>query len=676
MRATCLPKLSGLTAAIAAALAVMAPVAAKADQTINTITQNVPVTTANGVTENVTVTSTGAVSVNGAGVAAIRNDGTITTLTNNGAINGAAFAINNTGTIGAILNTGTIVGNIVSTSGTDLTINGGSGSVFGLLSGFTSSGIGAIQNTASNVVFASGNTALNDDINVGSNAVNVTGATLRIVTTIAINGNYNQGAGATLQIGVGADGSYGSIVVSGAATVAAGSTVTLKPLNYGFAQGQRYLVIQAATAGTNFNDGTLQTSADNFAGTVVGSTVVDGGNTYLMLTLQGTGGAVTPVNLATTPNASAALGGLLNYRGANVKLLNLYDAADALNSAAAADSAGAQLSPSANTVAAVQAAAASTAEVQNVVGAHVDGLRMTQAQGVSGVATGEREANLAMWGQAFGGQANQGMRDGVSGYHSGYNGLLLGADTSAGENWRLGGVLSYANTSVASTDFNAGSSAHVSSYGVMGYAGYTAERWYLDFSAGAINHQFDTVRAVNFTGFSGSADGHFNGMQYVASARAGYPIRLDSLMPDTTLTPIVGFSYSGLNQDAYTESGGNGAALSVRSGKSTSVRSEVAAKLERVFASSYGDIVPSAQLGWRHEFHKDAQQSVASFAADASGSTGFTSLGPTPLADTAVLALGVTLMRSKNLTLSAKYTLETASGYVAQTADLRLRYQF
>jgi outer membrane autotransporter protein len=131
-----------------------------------------------------------------------------------------------------------------------------------------------------------------------------------------------------------------------------------------------------------------------------------------------------------------------------------------------------------------------------------------------------------------------------------------------------------------------------------------------------------------------------------------------------------------LTQDAYTESGGNGAALNVRSSKSTSVRSEIAAKLERVFACSYGDIVPSAQLGWRHEFHKDAQQSVASFAADGSNSTGFTSLGPTPLKDTAVLALGVTLMRSNNLSLSAKYMVEAGSAYVAQTVDLRLRYQF
>lgn len=672
-----LPQLSGLAIAISAALA---PIVASADQTVSTITTT-PLSTASGITENVTITATGAiVTGNDLNVVAISNAGTITTLTNAGAIL-SGFAINNTGTIGTIVNSGTLIGNIVSTSTTDLTINGGTGSVFGLLGSGSLTAPGVILNRSSNVVFASGNTTLNDNIDVGSRAVNVTGATLQIYNTIGIVGNYNQSAGATLQIGPGADGSTtGSIIVADSATIAASSTVKLTPLGYGFAAGQRYVIVRAATAGTNFNDGALQTSAVNFGGIVTGQTVMDGGYAYLVLTLANTPTPTPnpdpipiPVELAKIPSASASLAGLLNYNGVDAKLLNLYDAADAINSTAAANHAGEQLSPSANTVAAMQSAAASTAEVEDVASAHIDGLRVAQAQGGSGISAGDGTANRGVWGQAFGGQANQGLRDGIAGYHAGYNGLLLGADTLVNENLRLGGLFSYANTSVANTDDNTGSSAHVVSYGLMGYAGYTAEQWYMDFSAGAVRHQFDTVRSINFTGFSGSANGHFNGTQYVASARAGYPIKLDSMM---TLTPIAGLSYSGLTQDAYTESGGNGAALNVRSSKSTSVRSEVAAKLERVFACSYGDVVPSAQLGWRHEFHKDAQQSVASFAADGSNSTGFTSLGPTPLKDTAVLALGVTLMRSNNLSLSAKYTVEAGSAYVAQTVDLRLRYQF
>jgi len=40
------------------------------------------------------------------------------------------------------------------------------------------------------------------------------------------------------------------------------------------------------------------------------------------------------------------------------------------------------------------------------------------------------------------------------------------------------------------------------------------------------------------------------------------------------------------------------------------------------------------------------------------------------------LALGVTLMRSQNLSVGAKYTLEAASGYAANTGDVQVRWDF
>jgi outer membrane autotransporter protein len=400
------------------------------------------------------------------------------------------------------------------------------------------------------------------------------------------------------------------------------------------------------------------------AGTTTGSTGTGSSDSY------------TPINYATTSNAKSSLAGLFNYNGLNTSLMNLSNAAAALGSTAAGNSAGAQLSPAANTVAASQSASASTSQVVEVVAAHVDGLRVAQAQGSSGVATGEGSNDMAVWGQAFGGKAQQSLRDNVSGYRSTYNGLLLGADKMVHQDWRVGGLLSYANNSVTQSDDNTGSSAHVNSYGLMGYAGYSNERWYLDLTAGAVKHRYSTVRAIDFRDFSGTANGSFNGVQYVTAVQGGMPIKLDSLWQRTTLTPIAKLSYSTLRQNGYTESGGNGAALIVNAVNSNSLKSELGAKIERVFTTSYGEVAPAVQLGWRHEFHDNALQTVSSFAADSSGATSFTTTGSTPLRDTGVLALSTTLTRSDNLTLTARYTLETARGYNAQTADLRLRYQF
>jgi uncharacterized protein with beta-barrel porin domain len=139
---------------------------------------------------------------------------------------------------------------------------------------------------------------------------------------------------------------------------------------------------------------------------------------------------------------------------------------------------------------------------------------------------------------------------------------------------------------------------------------------------------------------------------------------------------VAGLNYSKLKQDGYTESGGNGAALTVAANKSTSFKSDLGAKLERSFETGYGKLSPSVQLTWRHEYQDTRLRSVASYAADTSGSTSFTSYGAKPIANTGIMALAATLMRSNSITVTGRYTVEAGGGYVSQTADVRLRYQF
>lgn len=610
--------------------------------------------------------------------------GSITTLSNSGTISGIQYALYNGAgaSLGTITNSGTIAGGIRNLSSHNLTFNGGSGSVFGTLSGLGGA-IGTITNTASNVIFASGNQILNDHVNVGSSrTVQNAGGTLQVNTVINITGNYTQAATATLAIGVAdnavtssgtvSDTGYGRILVSGSATIAAGSTVALKKLNnYGFAQGQRYIVMQAAASGTDYHADSLIYKVPGY--TVTGQSIVDGSKLDLLLTL-GSANSVLPVNSASTPDAVSSLSGLFNYSGTDADLMNLFNAGAALGTAAAANRAGAQLSPASTAAAGAQVAAASTGQVLNVAAAHVDSLRVAQAQGSSGVATGESVYSPAAWAQVFGGRATQDQRDGISGYHANYSGLLLGSDTIVSDNWRAGGLISYAHTAIENKDDNAGSNTRLNSYGLIGYASYTGNSWYANMSAGAVLHRNATLRAISFPGFSDRVTAHYNSLQYTAALQAGYPLQLN--VPDTVLTPMAGLVYSTMHQDGYTESGGNGAALQVHANSSSSLKSELGAKLERSVVTTYGRLTPSVQLSWRHEYLNTRLQSVANYAADTSGATSFTSLGPTPVADTGVLAIGATLMRTQYLTLSAKYTLEAGAGYAAQTADLRLRYQF
>ncbi|BAK75714.1 outer membrane autotransporter [Pseudogulbenkiania sp. NH8B] len=616
---------------------------------------------------------------------------TIGSVINSGTITGLFYAINidSTSTIGQISNSGLIAGNIRNSGSVDLSISGGSGAVFGTLTGLSggigSTAEGTITNTSSNVVFGSGNLLLNDKVNVGSHAVNNTGATLQVNNPISITGNYTQGASATLLVGVadgavaggsiGSDSGYGRLVVSGTANIAAGSAVTLQKLNaYGFAAGQRFVVVDAAGTGTNYNESTLRYSIAGASGLVVtGAAVANGANSDLVLTVANPTTTTSMPTGATAPNAVSALTGLANYTGISPDLLNLYNASlalDASGSTQALNAAGKQLSPT-SPASSSRAAAAPTFDVLNIISSHANGLRLAQ-NGGSGISTGEAPPTWGVWGQAFGGHASQDERDQVDGYSANYGGLLLGVDRAVSDTWRVGGAFSYSNAAVDNTGDTAGDSTRINSYGLIGYASYVASRWYANLSAGVVAQRYDTHRVINFTGFSGEANGSFSGQQYVARGEIGYPLSLGS----ATVTPLGSLTYSYLHQDAYTESGGNGAALSVDASHLTSVSTDIGAKIQREVSTSYGVLVPELTLAWRHEYNNQRALTTATFAADPSGQTSFSVLGTSPLRDSAVLSAGFTLLKERNLSLTARYDVQLGPGYLSQAGSLRLRQLF
>ena len=647
----------------------------------------------------ITGDTNGIYNVAGASISNVYNSGTLAGKTN------AIYNLN--ASIGTIYNSGTILGNITSDStiGT-LNIAGGSNGIFGTLTGYDPDTVGTITTNGSPLVFSGGNILLNDHINASTSSAYASvlnNAALQVNNIIKIDGHYTQFSGGSLLIGVGdnaittgdvsTDSGYGRLVVSGIADIASGSSVSLVKLgNYAFAQGQRYVVVQGSS-GSNYNASDLNYSATGYTGSVKGTQVTDSVNsnqTDLLLTLgsadvitnpgnsggsDNTGGnnsgSFDPISHATTSNARSAFSGLFNYPGTRADLLNLFNASAALGNSAEANRAGAQLSPAGVAGASVKASEAPTNAVLNVISQRSDVIR---AAPTSGVATGEGDSGIAMWGRGFGGVASLDDSADASGYDARFGGLLIGADSAVSDQLRLGGVVSYAGTAVDSTGDNSGSKVNIKSYGVFGYANFDAQPWYVDFSTGVVRHQYDSTRHIDFTGFSGDATGSFSGTQYIISGQSGYPFQLGSSA--TTLTPIAGLTYSVLHQDGYSEDGGNGAGLTIDGATSTSLKSDLALKLEHSFKTPVGDVVPFAQAGWRHEFHDDALQSIASFSADATGSTSFVSTGAKPVRDTALFSVGTSLLSGDSLSLSVAYTGEAAGNYDSHSGNLLVRWQF
>ena len=663
------------------------------DQTIGTLTNSGLITSNSNVHSGMqnagglitSFSNTGTLS----GATALNNSGTIGTLTNSGLISGANYAISNAGNgLGTLTNSGTIAGNLRNTSSQALTINGGTGSVYGVLTGAAGS-IGTITNSSANLNFGTGNFLLNDHVNVGSNAVNNTAGVLQINNQITITGNYNQAAAATLLLGVangavatgaGTDSGYGRLLVNGNAALAAGSSVGLTRLaSYGFAAGQRYIVVDATTA--TYNESALNYSATGYSGVIKGENVNNAGRADLVLTLTATptptpGPTPTPTPAPTpapapAPAYNGGLGGLQHYTGiSDPALLNLYNASLAM-SPTEAPRTNKQLKPTSTNSAGGTTAPA--LNVLSIVSEHGNKTNLSQSKEASGISTGESGPVNGLWGQAFGGNARQDERDQVDGYHANFGGLLFGWDRDVSDTWRAGAVVSYNRARIENTGDTDGDTSKIDSYGLVAYANYLGPQWYASISAGAVLQRYDTVRKVAFTGFSGEADGSFDGQQYVARADAGYPIALGG---GSTITPVASLTYSALFQDDYTESNGNGAALAVDKTHSTSVTSDIGARLAGAYATSSGMLKPSLQLLWRHEYNHDKTQTNSHYAGDPTGETSFTSLGASPVDDTGLLSAGVTLMRANNLSLSARYDVQFGQGFMSQAGSLMFRQLF
>ena len=419
------------------------------------------------------------------------NSGSIDTLNNSGLISASGtYAIDNTSTgrIGLIENSGTIAGQIRNQSATALTINGGSGTTFGTLTGGAET-IGSITSTHADLSLGRGNLLLNSHVSVDGFAVNNMGVTLKVVAPITISGNYTQSAGASLISGVAdnaiatgklSDTGYGRLHVTGTTTLAAGSSVSLSKLgSYAFAPGQRFVII--STDGTaTYNEQALNYSVEGYTNQVTAASMADGSQTNLVLTLDAdpdTPGDNKPTNRATSRNAHAVFDGLFRYSGANIDVLNVFNPAAALGTAAA-DRAGAQLSPAPLLGATTQSLNAASSQIFNLAGARLDGSRAPYG-GASGISTGEGQPEPGPSGASI--SAAKPTRTSTTkspGIGPDIKACCSVATAKSATAGRAGALLSASKTDVDMNDDNAGSSSKVNAYGLTAYAGYDGKPWY------------------------------------------------------------------------------------------------------------------------------------------------------------------------------------------------------
>ncbi len=240
-------------------------------------------TTASGIQNDGTITvltntSTGTISGGKTGVGN-SSQGAIGTLTNSGTISGGSYAIFSTGSgLGTLVNTGVISGNI-NVANQDLTIAGGSGTVYGTLTN------GSITVPNGNLYFASGNQLLRDNINVNSGTGTVFNAgNLMLTTHQTITGNFAQGTIGSLIIGASGPSTGGQLTVTGAASMANAQLVFNGLSGFKPANGSTYTLVVANASGTSYVGDKITITIPNYTATLSVQSV--GSNSDLVLSFM------------------------------------------------------------------------------------------------------------------------------------------------------------------------------------------------------------------------------------------------------------------------------------------------------------------------------------------------------------------------------------------------------
>jgi len=614
---------------------------------------------------------------------AVASSGSIGALNNAGLITGAtALYVYGAGTIGQITNTGVMAGNIVNTSGHDLTIAGGTGAAYGALTGLNGS-IGTISDsvlsTVTGSIYAvpetvaaggdvslSGNNLLNDILILGSHKLVNAGA-LQVNNAISITGGFSQSSGGLIS-GVASPTKYGQLLVSGTAALT-GGLVGLQPLSAGIlATGQTYTLVQASTLTVS----SIIAQVASFSATI--STVTAGAFEDLVLTVgaplsgdwtsvgQKGGGPANPIGVLLDQIAGGSSAQQQQFQAQILTVLSGLTLAQQ-------EHALEQLSP--NQMVALSNVAVSSPAL-NAILQHLD--VFAQARGdfelasLSDDAYGDvyGEQGRGLWGKIVGGGAIR--TDTAAAYGSSDYGLVFGADVYRSSRALWGVTASWLHANITGHGDQTGSTNAVDSYQLTAYGAYKplawGGHWLISGQAAYAYNRYDQTRHVD--AFAVTARAGYTGQQYLANGVVGYIFNRQGY----NLTAYTGLREVHVANAHYIENGAGLLDMQVSALALDSVTQETGLKYDGVASWRYGKLYPDVSVGWAHDYTNGPIPITGSLA-------GVTFVEPSKRTspDGLALAAGVNA-QLRGWSIGLDYQGELRSDFQSHTAAIKANFRF
>lgn len=185
------------------------------------------------------------------------------------------------------------------------------------------------------------------------------------------------------------------------------------------------------------------------------------------------------------------------------------------------------------------------------------------SQGVSGVAAGEGDHTMyGAWVSPFYNQTTQKARGSRAGFKSSTYGATLGFDTQANADLTVGVAGTYAKSDVKHKNFKSGdkTKGDTFAFSIYGIQQLT-NNWFLQgHAAYATTRMKNSEKRITAT-TSETARSEFDVTSYNAELLAGF----NYSMGEAVVTPLVGASYTRINNSGYTETGTTNQNLTVSS---------------------------------------------------------------------------------------------------------------
>lgn len=295
-------------------------------------------------------------------------------------------------------------------------------------------------------------------------------------------------------------------------------------------------------------------------------------------------------------------------------------------------------------------------------------------QDKTGLSSGDAsDLGFEIWGQTFGTQAKQKNVD-SNGYESNSIGLAFGSDYRIDQYSRVGVALSYANSSITSSNHFKKTTIDTYQINLAGSKSYG--KYFVSAILGFAWNEFDSSRTISAAGVT--AKSKYAGKNYIAKVRAGATYHHVN-NSNFNIAPEISSTFVNSRTNAYTEDGANTLNLAVRDNSDEFLEGRAGFRIYHEpikinIINQFADhISPQFNLSYGYNFLNKRQVTVSNFVGQTAT---FNTLSSDVSAGSMHLGFGVNIYHLDSTTLSLDYNSDKRKNYLSHSASFKIKQAF